>query len=202
MKKKFIIMTATAVVSLMTTSCGTSKPGTSSRVDSMIGQKAELDPVMEYAELKPSVREFGTAQHFKEVTAKNLATAQARGAYASSIRSAIIAACEEIGVNLSMYAGDDESSKTVSDQSSESNDLVQSIANEIVENTHPVKYSRYMLPNKQWKYYVCIEYMGLPDQMAEKVEEKLKEKISSSDRTKLEERHDRFRQRIMNKLNQ
>lgn len=203
--KKMMMMAACAVsmfTMLAMMSCGSSKVTAPSREDSMIGQAAGLDPVMEYAEQNPAVREFGTAQHFKEATAKNLATGQARSAYASSIRSAIIAACEDIGLSLDKYAGDDESSKSVSDQSGEANDFMQSITAEIVENTHPVKYSRYMLPNKQWKYYVCIEYMGTPEEQAEKVEDKLKEKISQSDRTKLEERHDRFRQRIMQQLNQ
>ena len=200
--KNFIAMTAFAVSTLLFSACGTSKVNAQSPVNSAIGQKVELDPVMEYTEQNPAIREFGVGQHFKEATAKNTATAQARGGYANSLQSAIVAACEESNIDLTQYAGDDESGKTVSDQSSMGGDFVRSIAAEIVKNTHPVKYSRYVLPNKQWKYYVCIEYMANAEQLAKDVEKKLEEKISPEDRVKLEERHEKFRQSILNNLNQ
>ncbi|MBO5181560.1 MAG: hypothetical protein J6B92_06705 [Paraprevotella sp.] len=200
--KNFIAMTAFAVSTLLFSACGTSKVNAQSPVNSAIGQKVELDPVMEYAEQNPAIRDFGIGQHFKEATAKNIAAAQARGAYASAIRSAIIAACEESNIDLTQYAGDDESGKVAIDQSSMGGDLVRSIAAEIVNNTHPVKSSKFILPNKQWKYYVCIEYMENAEQLAKDIEKKLEEKISPEDRVKLEERHEKFRQSILNNLNQ
>lgn len=200
--KNFIAMTAFAVSTLLFSACGTSKVNAQSPVNSAIGQKVELDPVMEYAEQNPAIRDFGIGQHFKEATAKNIAAAQARGAYASAIRSAIIAACEESNIDLTQYAGDDESGKVAIDQSSMGGDLVRSIAAEIVNNTHPVKFSKFILPNKLWKYYVCIEYMENAEQLAKDIEKKLEEKISPEDRVKLEERHEKFRQSILNNLNQ
>ncbi len=152
--------------------------------------------------MNPALRDVGIGQHFKEATAKNLAAAQARGAYASALQAAIIAACEETSVDLTQYAGDDETGKTVSDQSSESGDLVRSIAAEIVKNTHTVKSSKNLLPNKQWKYYVCIEFMGNAEQLAEDVEKNLKEKIAPQQRAKLEQRHEKFRQSILKNLGQ
>lgn len=200
--KNFIAITAFAVSTLLFSACGTSKVNAQSPVNSAIGQKVELEPVMEYAEQNPAIRDFGIGQHYKEAAAKNIAAVQARGAYASAIRSAIIAACEESNIDLTQYAGDDESGKVAIDQSSMGGDFVRGIAAEIVNNTHPVKHSKYILPNKQWKYYVCIEYMASAEQLAKDIEKKLEEKISPEDRVKLEGRHEKFRQSILNNLNQ
>lgn len=201
--KKIIAISAAAFSAFLFTACGTSKvQAPSSNASSALGQRIELDPAQEYAEMNPALRDVGVGQHFKEATAKNLAAAQARGAYASTLQAAIIAASEETSVDLTQYAGDDETGKTASDQSSESGDFVRSIAAEIVKNTHPIKSSKYLLPNKQWKYYVCIEYIGNAEQLAEDVEKKLKEKIAPQQRAKLEQRHEKFRQSILKNLGQ
>lgn len=197
--KKFFVMTAMATAMLFV-SCGTQKQASSSALRSSIGEALPEEPCIVLAEEAPAIRKYGNGQHFKESTARSLAENQARASFARSIASAVKTATEEIGVSLDKYAGDDTDGHSVSDQSGEGNDFVMSIANEIVKNTHPIKTSRYLKSNNQYNIYVCLEYMGTENQMAEQIEKNLKDKISPDDRAKLEKRHDNFRQRALNAL--
>lgn len=199
MKKLFMMVVTSAV---LLSSCGSSKPTpvASSNVRSSIGEALPDEPCIILAEEAPTIRKYGNAQHFKEMTARNLAENQARAAFARSIATAVKTATEEINVSLEKYAGDNNEGRSVGDQSGESNDFTMSIASEIVKNTHVIKTSRYLKSNNQYNIYVCLEYMGSENQMAEQIENSLKDKISPDDRAKLEKRHDEFRQRALKAL--
>lgn len=191
---------AVAAAVLAICSCGATKQAVTSTQQSAIGTALPEEPCITLSEEAPAIRKYGNGQHFKEATAKNIAEAQARSSFARSIAAAIVAATEEIGASMSKYAGDDAQGMSVSDQSDETNDYVMSIANEIVNNTHPIKTSRYILPNRQFNIYVCLEYMGDQNQMVEDIEKKVKDKISPEDRAKIEKRHNDFRQRVLSSL--
>lgn len=204
---KNLVSILTAFVAVLTiSSCSSQKPIASgapkSTVNSVMGQALPEEPCIVLSEEAPAIRKYGNGTHFKEATARSIAEAQARASFARSIAAALTSATEEIGMSLEKYAGDDVSGRSVSDQSAESNDLVQSISQEIVRNTHPIKTSRFIKPNNQFNIYVCLEYMGTENQMADKIESAVKDKISPEDRAKIEERHDEFRQRIFNSLRQ
>lgn len=196
MRKSYVV--AAMAAAMMLVSCGTTKQAPTSALRSSIGETLPEEPCITIAEQAPSIRKYGNGQHFKESTARNLAEAQARASFARSIAAAITTATEEIGVSLEKYAGDNDGGRAVSDQSGEGNDYVMSIAKEIVKNTHPIKTSRYLKSNNQYNIYVCLEYMGSENQMAEEIEKVLKDKISPEDRAKLEKRHDDFRKRVLN----
>lgn len=203
MKKLFFAMAMAFTVVLA--SCGSQKQASAptapkSAVSSAIGQALPDEPCIALAEESPAIRKYGNGQHFKEATARNIAEAQARASFARSIAAAIQTATEEVGVSLEKYAGDNESGRSVADQSGESNDYIMSIAKEVVKNTHPIKTSRYLKPNNQYNVYVCLEYMGSENQMAEQVESAVKDKIAPDDRVKIEKRHDDFRQRVLNAM--
>ena len=201
---KRIVLCFTMIAALGMASCGSHKPtapgANRSAVNSAIGAVLPEEPCYTLQEEAPAIRKVGNGSHFKESTAKNIAEAQARGEFAKSIASAIVTATEEIGVSMDKYAGDDTTGKSVSDQSGEANDFVMSIAKEIVKNTHPIKTTRYLKPNNQYNVYVCLEYMGSENQMAQQAESALKDKISPDDRAILEKRHDDFRQRVLSNL--
>lgn len=197
--KKTLVMVATAAAMLLS-SCGAQKQASSSVLRSSIGESLREEPCITLQEEAPAIRKYGIGQHFKEVTARNLAEMQARESFANSIKAAVIAATEEIGISMDKYAGDDKEGHSISDQSGEGNDYAMSIANEIVRNTHPIKTSRYLKSNNQYNIYVCLEYMGTENQMAEQIEKSLNDKISPDNRIKLEKRHDDFRQRVLNNL--
>ena len=204
--KKLVSFVMAIFAVLTISSCSSQKPSPSgapkSTVNSVMGQALPDEPCITLSEEAPAIRKYGNGVHFKEATARSLAEAQARASFARSIAAALTSASEEIGVSLEKYAGDDTTGQSVRDQSAESNDFVMSISQEIVRNTHPIKTSRYIKSNNQFNIYVCLEYMGSENQMADKIESAVKDKISPEDRAKIEKRHDDLRQRILNTLKQ
>lgn len=200
MKKNHLIVVAlsVAVLSLMT-SCGTSQKTVSGEVNPY-GKSVASEPCIELYEQNPSVRAYGQGQHFKEMTARNIAELQANAMFARKIEQAVISATEDLGISLSQYAADDKSGRSVTDQSAESKDLAASISQQVVRDAHVIKTSRYIGKNNQFIVFVCMEYGTDKDALVKDIEDKVKEKISADDRATLEKRHNEFRDKVYGKL--
>ena len=200
MKKNPLIVVAlsVAVLSLMT-SCGTSQKTVSGEVNPY-GKSVASEPCIELYEQNPSVRAYGQGQHFKEMTARNIAELQANAMFARKIEQAVISATEDLGISLSQYAADDKSGRSVTDQSAESKDLAASISQQVVRDAHVIKTSRYIGKNNQFTVFVCMEYGTDKDALVKDIEDKVKEKISADDRATLEKRHNEFRDKVYGKL--
>lgn len=200
MKKNHLIVVAlsVAVLSLMT-SCGTSQKTVSGEVNPY-GRSVASEPCIELYEQNPSVRAYGQGQHFKEMTARNIAELQANAMFARKIEQAVISATEDLGISLSQYAADDKSGRSVTDQSAESKDLAASISQQVVRDAHVIKTSRYIGKNNQFTVFVCMEYGTDKDALVKDIEDKVKEKISADDRATLEKRHNEFRDKVYGKL--
>lgn len=200
MKKNHLIVVAlsVAVLSLMT-SCGTSLKTVSGEVNPY-GKSVASEPCIELYEQNPSVRAYGQGQHFKEMTARNIAELQANAMFARKIEQAVISATEDLGISLSQYAADDKSGRSVTDQSAESKDLAASISQQVVRDAHVIKTSRYIGKNNQFTVFVCMEYGTDKDALVKDIEDKVKEKISADDRATLEKRHNEFRDKVYGKL--
>lgn len=200
MKKNHLIVVAlsVAVLSLMT-SCGTSQKTVSGEVNPY-GKSVASEPCIDLYEQNPSVRAYGQGQHFKEMTARNIAELQANAMFARKIEQAVISATEDLGISLSQYAADDKSGRSVTDQSAESKDLAASISQQVVRDAHVIKTSRYIGKNNQFTVFVCMEYGTDKDALVKDIEDKVKEKISADDRATLEKRHNEFRDKVYGKL--
>lgn len=200
MKKNHLIVVAlsVAVLSLMT-SCGTSQKTVSGEVNPY-GKSVASEPCIELYEQNPSVRAYGQGQHFKEMTARNIAELQANAMFARKIEQAVISATEDLGISLSQYAADDKGGRSVTDQSAESKDLAASISQQVVRDAHVIKTSRYIGKNNQFTVFVCMEYGTDKDALVKDIEDKVKEKISADDRATLEKRHNEFRDKVYGKL--
>lgn len=200
MKKNHLIVVAlsVAVLSLMT-SCGTSQKTVSGEVNPY-GKSVASEPCIELYEQNPSVRAYGQGQHFKEMTARNIAELQANAMFARKIEQAVISATEDLGISLSQYAADDKGGRSVTDQSAESKDLAASISQQVVRDAHVIKTSRYIGKNNQFTVFVCMEYGTDKDALVKDIEDKVKEKISADDRATLEKRYNEFRDKVYGKL--
>lgn len=197
--KKFFVMAVFAGV-LTLASCGSSKKIVTSESANPYGKAVASEPCIELYEQAPYKRAYGSGQHFKESTARNIAEAQARAMFARKIETAILSATEDIGVSLAKYAADDQTGRSVTDQSAEGNDLAMSIAQQVVRNTHTIKTTRYIKSNNQFTVFVCMEYAGDESTLSDQIEQNVKDRISQEDRAKIEQRHNQFRQRIFGSL--
>lgn len=196
--KRTIILTATILCLL--TACGTAKRTTSAGGENPYGKAVASEPCIELYEQAPFKRAYGQGQHFKEMTARNIAELQANAMFARKIEQAVIAATEDLGVSLSKYAADDKNGRSVTDQSGESNDLAASIAQQVIRNAHVIKTTRYIAKNNQFTVFVCSEYGSDEDALVGLIEQKVKDRISDEDRAKIESRHDEFKGRVYGKL--
>ena len=194
--KKSILFVAIATA-LIATSCGSSKKVSNT---TPYGQKLEEETCISLYKKKPEVRAYGMATHFKESAATSLAEAQARAMFARKIESAVLAASEEVAVSMEQYAGGIADGNSVSDQSGEGNAYVTTIAQQVVRNTHTIETSRYYGDNRQFTIYVCMEYKGTESELLDNIESSVKERITPEDRAKIEQRHDKFRNRILSVL--
>lgn len=192
--KKIIILSATVL--FLMTACGTTKKA----VTTTPGEDAEgfsamsNEPCVELYEQSPRTRAYGQGQHYKEMTARNIAELQARAAYARTIESAVRSATDDIGLDLSQYAGDQNIGNSVTDQAGAAHSLVEEIAQQVVRNTHVIKTTRYYnKQNGQYKIYVCIEYNGDEDALVDMVGQKIENRISDADRTKIKNNYTEFR---------
>lgn len=195
--RNLTVFSAFMVCAILVTSCGSTNKASNT---TPYGQKLEDDICISEYKKKPTIRAYGMATHFKESAATSLAEGQARAMFVRKIESAVLAATEELAVSLEQYAGGVADGQHVSDQSAEGNSYVTTIAEQVVRNTHTIETSRYYGDNKQFTIFVCMEYKGGEFELVNQIESNVKERISLGDRAKIEQRHDKFRDRILTVL--
>lgn len=202
----FFTAASTLCASILLSSCtpkvvyAPAPTSSTSSISNPNGIKVEDDICIVMQQEKPTTRAFGNGKHFKLTTARNIAMAQARAEFAANIAAAIIAATEDNSDGISKYAGDNDQGMVAEDQSSSTKDMVTSIAAEIVKGTAVIKTSTYMLPNRQYNVYVCLEYTGGKDALAEQAIKKVADAVPENDAQKIRQRHDEFKQSILNYL--
>ena len=70
---------------------------------------------------------------------------------------------------------------------------MSSISSQILRNVHVVKKSAYYQDNKTYKVYVCVEFMGTPEQMFTGFAEVLERNLSEEDKVTLEVHQEEMR---------
>lgn len=193
MKKTYVLSAFLFLFMGIFSSCGSSKNTQSETLGfDPMGTKLKKSDVQMHAEESPETRAWGNAQHFRSSVANNLAELQARGKFARSIEAAILSASKSSGLAIEKYAGSNDTGSSVSDQGTKDNDFLEGIAQAIVKNAIPVKSDEYMLPNRQYNVYVCLEYRGAKDEVVEGIIEKIENKIPSDQRKELETEFEKF----------
>lgn len=195
MRQNYFLVAAIAIAAgVMATSCGGSKKVA---LESTTGQKAiEQDVCEKLQEEKPTLRAVGVGQHFKEATARNIAEAQARAQFARSLATKVKTSTSEEAGASSVYSGDEATGNSVGDQIAKVNDFVDAVANEVVAGTVPIKISKYILPNKQYKVYVCLEYQKGVSELAAEVAKRVEQKIPDEQKLKMNFEFEQYRKRV------
>ena len=196
-KIHFVLAALSAAVLCLMTACGASKKVSIENPD---GVALANDPCVDLCMQSPYTRAYGKGTHFKEMTARNFAVLQVNAMYARKIEKAVLSATEDLGISLGQYAGDDNTGRSVSDHSGESNDLAALISQQVIRDMHVIKTSRYYGKNNQYTVYDSIKYGGDKDALVKQIEQKVKDRISDEDRAKIESRHDEFKDIVYGKL--
>ena len=89
----------------------------------------------------------------------------------------------------------------VQDTETKATQFVSTVAKNVVKGSHIVKQNKYYKKtNKMYKIYVCVEFDGTAEEMAEAALKELKQKVSDEDRIKIEFRQEEFEKKIEEKL--
>ncbi|MDR3327659.1 MAG: hypothetical protein LBT04_05980, partial [Prevotellaceae bacterium] len=180
-----VAMAATMAAATLTFSgCGASK------------EWAATNPVEEYQQADPARRAYGKGQHFKEMTARNVAEAQARAQFARAIATKVTSASTENSVSRELFSADATSGNTATYQAAVVNDRVSAIAQEVIANAVVVKSLKKQLPNKEWEYWICVEYNGSVADLATVFAKKVEQRISNEDKTRMDYDFDKYRKEV------
>ncbi|MDR1342698.1 MAG: hypothetical protein LBK18_05520 [Prevotellaceae bacterium] len=199
MKKNYLkIAVAATCASVMITACGGTKQIAVSDVTGEQEVKANICRTMQ--EEKPEIRAYGEGTHFKSMTARNVAEAQARAQFARAIKAAVETATREEGLGMEQYSGNMEQGSSGTDQGAGINDVVTSAANQVIANTVVIKTYEAVLPNKQYKVAVCIEYRAGVSALATAVAKKIEQQISDEDKLKMKFEFNKFRESVEKQL--
>ena len=200
--KKLMVLLAGAGATALFSACGTSQKTTSGgNSNSPYGSVQESNICIELQEQDPVRRKYGMGQNFKESTAGNIAEAQARGAFARQIRSAVISATDELGLSMSKYSDNGQQGTSQSDATSTTADWSNNISMAVINNVVPIKTLRYYDSTKQrFTVFKCLEYQGSIDDMVSKIVKAIEDQISPEDKSKIEAKGDKFRQSILKSL--
>jgi hypothetical protein len=197
MKKIMIIATVVAAAGIMS-SCGGTKPISQQSATGFVDMEKDICQTM--AEEKPDIRAWGSGQHFKEMTARNIAEAQARGQFVRALAAAITASTGENANANAAYDGDANGANIAGAQNAGSADWVQSIANGEISNTAVIQSSKKFNPaTKQYLFYVCIEYREGISALANSIARKV-EKLSQDRKLEMNFEFEQYRDRIQAEL--
>ncbi len=161
--------------------------------------EVKLNDAELYAEEKPGQRAVGSATHFKESVASQLAEANARGSMSDALTAAIISASKQAGVSLEKYAGGTDDSELAVDGAYQTNNMVRSISRNAVSGAvRAKKVKSYNANTRQWKVYVCMEYVGDLKELVKNTVKDVKNRISDEDRLKIEYDLKKFEDEVYN----
>jgi hypothetical protein len=196
--KKILIIAAIAACAGAVSSCGGPKPLSQQSATGFVDM--EKDACQTMAEEKPDIRAYGSGQHFKEMTARNIAETQARGQFARAIATAITASTDDKGNASVAYDSDTQAADIREAQNAGSDDWVNGIAQEEIRNTaviHSTK--KYNPTTKQYLIAVCLEYREGVSALATSIARKV-EKLSQDRKLEMNFEFEQYRNRIQAEL--
>ena len=173
-------LAAMAGIMSMLAGCGSSK------------EWVEANPVEKYAQEQPVLRAAGKGEHFKEMTARSVAEAQARAQFARAIANKITTATSEGALAAELFSADAKQGGRVTDQGAMTADAVLAIAEGVVSNTVVVRNIKKQHPNGEWEYWVCIEYNGDVAKLAGDFSRSIRQRIPEEKKRQMQDELDAF----------
>jgi len=203
---KFLFVSALAISAMvMMSSCSSSKNAAqggyvSAKSDSPYGTQIAAVESQKKAYEKPYTRAWGDATNFNLSRASMHAENAARAKMALAVEAAIEAAITDQGVGYdSMHSNGQEGSQ-VSDQGAKSNDLAQSIAKQVIKDTHQIHSDTFKQPDGQYHVFVCMEYGKGLNEIAATASRQIGQQISDTEKIKMNYEFEKYRKSIEEEL--
>lgn len=203
MKKNILTLAFGIIAMLILDSCGSSKKvpqASKAEMENPYGTEVFKTEAELYAEAMPGKRAYGKGVSASESAARQLAEADARAQFSRSIDAAIVSAAKSVGFDITQYAGGDNEGMNATDGGQQQNTLVESVSSNIIANTNVVKQNKYFGKDRKYTIFVCLEYNGSIGEIAQKAAQQIKQRISDSDREKIQKENDKFEQEVKKSL--
>lgn len=186
-----------AILAIMGTSCSSSKA-------SIEGKKMEKSEQQKLAEAKPACRTWGEATQFNQSFARTYAEGQARAEFARKLATLVQTASRQATDGADLAHSDGENSSQGHDQGITSNAFAQQVADGMVSGLTVISSDTYKLRDGQYHVYVCMEWQGSVDKMAQEMTQnyrkRVEQQVSDQDRAKMEVRYEEFKKSIEEQL--
>lgn len=134
-------------------------------IDAAAQKKQKKDAVEKYADKHHATTGFGTATHFNESTARNMAEMNARAAFGRKLETAVYTSLEVALVSKTETVATTESAQFIAEGIENVNEMTSSISSQVIRNVHVKKSRVYTLENNTYKVNVVVEFLGTPEQM-------------------------------------
>lgn len=201
--KKILSLSQLLIAMLVLFSCGSSQKvpqALKSEMENPYGKELFKTEAELYAEAMPGKRAYGKGVSASESAARQLAELDARAQFSRSVDAAIVSASKVVGFDITQYAGGDNEGMNSTDAGQQQNTLSKSISNNIIASTTIVKQNKYYGKDRKYTIFVCLEYNGSVADIAKKATQQIMQRISDSDREKIQNENGKFEQEVENSL--
>ena len=131
-------------------------------------------------EEKPAVRTFAEATNSNQSFAKTYAEGMARAEFARRLSTQVNTATKAANNSANAFASNGEKGGQVTDQTLNSEAFAQQLAEESVNGLAVIKTETYRLKDKQYHVFVCMEYMGGEDALAQDLTDAYMARVNQS----------------------
>lgn len=165
------------------------------------GDKVKLTESESYALKKPATRASGKGTSMRENIARQKAMDDARGALSQSLEMAIMNASKNLSYEIEEFSASDEDGQSLYEGGSRSNTLSKTISQNVLKGTPIVKEDKfYKKQNRMYTVFVCVEYNGSVEDLAEATVKELRNRIPDKDRSRIDSELDKWQKEIENEL--
>lgn len=194
-KVKLFYVTIFTLVSFSFVGCKSSKSVTSNDEVAI-----KVDQCVELQEKAPERRAWGEGADYTMTDATDQAQASARARFAFMLESAVEAGTSHSAQKINKASSNGENGGLVSDRTGLDKNFYSVVTQQIVENTVVIKTSPYKQKDGQYHVYVCIEYRGTLEDMAESIASKVNEQLSDEEKLKIQFDYQQFKKEIEEQL--
>jgi len=202
--KTFAVAVVVAAGAVVVSSCGSSKNATSSSPTpkNNIPTEAMLakNPCQELQEQKPQLRAYGEAVNFRQSWAKTYAEGQARAQYQRALNGLIRQSLTEGDAGYGQNSSNVHEGASVQDGMDKSDALVDFVSEGVVANMVVINTIDFMRQDGAYHTWVCIEYMGEIEDLANQIAKKVDQRISDDRRTRIDFHFDQYKKEMEEKL--
>lgn len=125
------------------------------------GEKVQAETVcQQLQEEKPAVRAVGEGTNYNQSFAQTYAEAQARAEFTRTLSALVSTSSRASSTSVSAYTSNGSKNAEVNDQTLNSEAFAQQLAEQTVMGMAVIKKETYRLKDKQYHVFVCMEYMG------------------------------------------